>query len=538
MHPGLSTIVKCAAAAAIALLAATALAAPFGPDRVMDAAAARGMLTRFGYGATPASLDAAMKETPRQYLDRAIREGVRLPASIAEQIAALPIAQPVEAVWARLGPGGSARVARDDEEARKAMQKEEREFASAAVQARLLSMANADNQGREALLSFWLNHFSIFAPNGVAKLLAWDYVRAVEQAMRADSFEALLRASFYHPAMQIYLENNQSTAGDSQLARQAAERGKQLGINENLARELLELHTLGVDGGYTQKDVQELARIITGAGAYAPQMQEKALARAGATRAGLFLFDPRRHDFGEKTLLGSRFPAGQGMAEVDAALHLLATHPATARHLAFKLAQRFLDDEPPREIVDAMAAAFRASGGKISATLGPLIDSPAFAASLARPAKFKEPVDFLLSVARAACGDQPVGNRIVLAAHALDMGQAPLMRSTPDGYGARETDWLSPAAMAKRVRLAIGVAGERVPFARGDDARIPGARQMIALAESERPALSRGTPCTVNMNWLESLVEPLSPTTRASAARLPPRDKAAALLASPEFMRH
>lgn len=538
MLAALPAILKCAAAAAITALAATALAAPFGPDRVMDGATARAMLARFGYGATPASLDAAMKQTPRQYLDRAIRDGTRLPPPVAEQIAALPIAQPVEGVWSRLGPGGSARAARDDQEARKALQKEEREFASAAVQARLLAMANADNQGHEALLSFWLNHFSIFAQKGVAKLLAWDYVRAVEQAMRADSFEALLRASFYHPVMQIYLDNNQSTAGNSMIARQAAERGKQLGINENLARELLELHTLGVDGGYTQKDVQELARIITGAGVYAPQMEEKNLARAGATRAGLFLFDPRRHDFGDKTLLGSRFPAGQGMAEVDAALHLVATHPATARHLAFKLAQRFLDDEPPREIVDAMASAFRVSGGKISATLGPLIDSPAFAASLARPAKFKEPVDYLLSVARAACGDQPVGNRVVLAANVLDMGQAPLMRSTPDGYGAREADWLSPAAMAKRVRLSIGVAGERVPLARGDDERIPPARRMIALAENEQPALSRGTPCTINMDWLESVVEPLSPATRAAVARLPAREKAAALLASPEFMRH
>ena len=538
MPPGLPTIVKCAVAVAIAMLAAAALAAPLAPDRVMDAAAAKAMLARFGYGATPASLDAAMKQTPRQYLDRAIRDSARLPPPTVEQIAALPIAQPVDTVWARLGPGGSERVAPDDEAARKAQQKETRELASAAVQARLLTMANADNQGHEALLSFWLNHFSIFAPKGLARLVAWDYVRAVEQAMAADSFEALLRASFYHPAMQIYLDNTQSTAGDSVLGRQAAERGKQLGINENLARELLELHTLGVDGGYTQKDVQELARIITGAGVYSPQMQEKNLARAGATRAGLFLFDPRRHDFGEKTLLGSRFPAGQGMTEVDAALHLLATHPATARHLAFKLAQRFLDDEPPREVVEAMAAAFRASGGKISATLGPLIESPAFAASLARPAKFKEPVDYLLSVARAACGDQPVGNRIVLATHALDMGQAPLMRSTPDGYGAREADWLSPAAMAKRVRLAIAVAGGRVPFARGDDERIPGARQMIALAENERPAPNRGAPCSVNVDWLESLAEPLSPATRASAARLAPRDKAAALLASPAFMRH
>jgi len=397
----------------------------------------------------------------------------------------------------------------------------------------LLTMANADNQPHEALLSFWLNHFSIFAPKHLDKILASDYSRALEQAMRDDSFEALLRASFYHAAMQTYLDNNQSTATNSRMAERAAERGKQLGINENLARELLELHTLGVDAGYTLKDVQELARIITGCGIYSPKMRDQALAQAGATRRDLFLFDPRRHDFGDKTFLGQQFPAGQGIAEVDRALHLIATHPATAHRVSLKLAQRFLADDPPPQLVAKMAASFRSSGGKISATLMPLLESTEFSHSLQQPTKFKEPLDYLISVSRAACGDTPINNRLTLAAAALDMGEAPMMHSTPDGYASGEADWLSPAAMAKRLRLTMGIAAERVPMAEGDNERIG---RLKALAE-EKKWTTRGTPCTVDVASLERMVGPVSAQTMESASRLQPAERAALLLASPEFMR-
>jgi uncharacterized protein (DUF1800 family) len=301
----------------------------------------------------------------------------------------------------------------------------------------------------------------------------------------------------------------------------AGQRGKTLGINENLARELLELHTLGVDAGYTQKDVQELARIITGAGIYAPRMREQDLARAGATRTGLFLFDPRRHDYGEKTFLGARFPAGQGVEEIDRALHLMAMHPATAKHIAVKLAHRFLSDDPPQSVVNAMAKGFRRSNGRISATLLPLLQSDAFRAAIAKPAKFKEPDDFLISTARAACGDAPIGNGPLLAAAALDMGQAPFMHTTPDGYPLQDPAWLSPAAMAKRVRLAMGVAAQKVPFAAAEDGNRP----------------MRGTPCDIDPASLAKAVGPLSQATQAAAQGMNERERAGLLLASPEFMR-
>src|SRR5262249_2870040 len=151
-----------------------------------------------------------------------------------------------------------------------------------------------------------------------------------------------------------------------------------------------------------------------------------------------FLFDPRRHDFGEKHLLGQDFPAGQGLAEVDRALHLLATSPATARHVSQKLALRFLSDSPSEATLSAMTAAWQTSGGRLRGVRAAMVTGPGFARSLPAHAKFREPLDQLLAVARAACQSQPVGNAALLGLTALDAGEVPFMRSTPDGYGARE----------------------------------------------------------------------------------------------------
>ena len=520
----------------LGLLGNASIALALDPERKMDEATARAILNRFGYGATPSSLGVAMNESPHAYLVRSIQAASSLPPAIQDEMRPLPISEPVEAIWERLGPGGTERSEQLAPDAKMQLQKIERQYASATVQARLLAIANSDNQGHEALLSFWLNHFSIYAPKNFDKLLAWDYARTIERAMVDDSFESLLRASFYHPAMQLYLDNAQSTSPASTAARWAATRGKNLGINENLARELMELHTLGVNAGYSQKDVQELARIITGAGAYSPRMRDRALDQAGATRRGLFLFDPRRHDFGEKTFLGVHFPAGHGMDEIDRALHLLANSPATAHRIALKLATRFLSDDPPESVVDAMTAGYLRTGGRISATLMPLIESRAFAESLATPAKFKEPLDYLVSAARATCGDTPIGNGFLLMAAAQDMGEAPFMHTTPDGYPMRESDWLSPAAMAKRTRLAMGIAANRIPFANGPETDTQQTRLHPMMVEP-KPQWMRGTMCQPDLETVARMAGTLSASTRSAQRGLTDAERIGLLLASPEFMR-
>ncbi len=488
-------------------------------DAPMGEATARAMLNRFGYGADPSSLRATSGLTPRQYMRRAIGENPAYPPEIATQVAALPAAQPLAELWLRYGPGGTENEKNPTADERQARQTAARQMLESAVETRLLETANSDNPGHEALLNFWLNHFSIYGAKAANRFLAADYARALQRAMREDSFAALLRASFFHPAMQIYLDNIRSTAPDSRQAQNAAQRGKTLGLNENLARELLELHTLGVEGGYSQADIQALARIISGAGVLDNRIPEARLSAAGAVRVGYFLFDPRRHDFTEKRLLGASYPAGQGFAEIERALDQLARHPATATHIAGKLARRFLADAPPPQIVKAMAEAFLRSSGRISETLQPLLDSQAFADSLRQPGKFKEPVDYLVSAVRAACAGQPIANGRLLAQAARDFGQAPFMRTTPDGYGTQESDWLSPPAMAQRVRLAQELATGKAPV---------GGRREDGEAKAR---------CSPNPERVRQAVGALSPSTQAALAGLPPRDEMAALLASPEFMR-
>lgn len=486
---------------------------------------ARAMLTRFGYGPTPRTLSTTTGQTPRQYLMRAIREPSALPPPIdalADRIAG----EPLESFWPRYGAGGSAVPPKADVAARMAMHQMIANYGLAQIEARLLIMANSDNPGHEVLLSFWLNHFSVFVSKGRNRLLVGDYIRSLAAAMREDSFEALLRASFFHPAMQIYLDNEQSVAPDSPLGQHASRRGKRVGINENLARELLELHTLGVEGGYEQDDVQALARVITGGDVYRADVSEEQLAKAGVVRLGYFLFDPRRHDFGSKHFLGVDFPAGEGLAEIDRALHLMAVHPSTARHIATKLAQRFLHDEPAPAVVSAMADAFRQSGGRISATLFALFESPEFQASLKAPDKFKEPLDYVLSVARVVCEDHPITNSQALFAAASEMSQLPMRRTTPDGYGMQEKDWLSPVSMAKRIRFARDVARGKVQFALPEVAGEVGPQHL-----EDKPG------CEADPFRIERMLGSMRVMTRRSLIGLSPADQSALLLASPEFMR-
>ncbi|MCC6076913.1 DUF1800 domain-containing protein [Pseudomonas sp. GCM10022188] len=494
-------------------------------DRPMDEGQARNMLSRFGYGPTPRTLSATTGLTPRQYLMRAIDEASTLPAPVdvqAEKIAG----EPLESIWARYGPGGSAVPPAETTAARMARQDLIVNYGLAQIEARLLIMANSDNPGHEALLSFWLNHFSVFVSKGRNRLLVGDYIHGLDEAIRADSFEALLRASFFHPAMQIYLDNEQSVSPDSRIGRRATSRGKRVGINENLARELLELHTLGVEGGYDQADVQALARIITGADVPRADETPEQLEKAGVVRRGYFQFDPRRHDFGGKRFLGVDFPPGQGLAEIDRALHLMATHPSTAAHISTKLAQRFLADEPPAEVVAAMVKAFRSSDGRISTTLLALFESPAFQASLGAPNKFKEPLDYVLSMARIVCEDQPITNSQALFKAISEMGQLPMRRTTPDGYGVQEKDWLSPVAMTKRIRFARDVAQGTVQFAGP-----PGA------AEADRPSPEAQPGCRADPERIEKMLGATRAITRRSLIGLSVDEKSALLLASPEFMR-
>lgn len=512
-------------------------------DSPMNTETARAMLERFGYGATLDDIEHLNTTTPRAYLERGIHAGSTLPPLVQQRIAALEIAKPADVLWTEWGPGGEQIALKDmatDTNRQMRFQQATLPLLRETIEARMLTLANSDNPAHEVLLSFWLNHFSIFGQKHFDRLVAKNYADNIEAAMREDSFETLLRASFYSPAMQLYLDNAQSTAPDSAAAQFAQRKGKKIGINENLARELLELHTLGVDAGYSQKDVQELARIITGAGVWSPKMRDRALEKAGAERKGLFLFDPRRHDFGEKQLLGQKYPKGHGLDEIDAALHQLAQNPFTAKHLSRKLALRFVSDNPSPALIEAMTKAWLDSRGRISTVLLTMIDSHEFHDSLTARAKFKEPIDYIVSVARASCQNQSINNGALLTMLAYDSGEAPFLHSTPDGYPTRENDWLSPAAMAKRIRLAMGVAAQKLPLRDGppsSDIKNHTIKAAMANDDSQqKKPWEVGTACAIDPMQIEKTIGPLSTKTQQALAGLSPIERSAALLAAPEFL--
>lgn len=375
-----------------------------------------------------------------------------------------------------------------------------------AAEARLVRAIESPAQLHEVLVAFWFNHFNVFVGKGPVSVLAGAYEREAIRPHVLGRFRNLLGATAKHPAMLVYLDNAQSVRTGFQTP---AMRGPfnpsaaQLrGLNENYARELMELHTLGVDGGYTQHDVSELARIFTG------WTVDQRGARSGRP-GSLFVFDPGRHDTGTKHWLGHTvYPEGQ--AEGEMALDVLAAHPSTARHVGFKLAQAFVADQPPQALVTRLANRFLASEGDLKAVTRELVTADEFWQVERFGAKFKTPYHYLISSLRALGAATPPDVQPllqVLAQAGMPLYGAP----TPDGYRDVASAWMNPEALVQRVQFATSLSARR-------------ARQ------GERPEADA-------LRLLDSLGPLLGAATRETVAAEPVSMRLALLLSSPEFMR-
>ncbi|MDB5873957.1 MAG: hypothetical protein JWQ07_3399 [Ramlibacter sp.] len=324
-----------------------------------------------------------------------------------------------------------------------------------AVESRLFRALESPRQLEEVMVDFWFNHFNVYQAKNFMRVLVGYYEHQAIRPFALGRFRDLLGATAHHPAMLYYLDNSSS------VGPQAAARGR--GLNENYARELMELHTLGVDGGYTQQDVTQLARMLTG-WTYEPILPSAArFVRASMPARGSempgFWFNERLHDHGEKEWLGHRV-AAQGQAEGEFALDVLARHPATARHIAFKLAQYFVSDRPPPALVDRLAGVFLAEDGQIVPVLRALFASDAFWAGGSVGAKFKTPYHYVLSVLRAGGYGVAAGGPVAL--HLAAEGMPLFGCQTPDGYKNTEAAWLSPDGLNKRLEFAAQVANGHV----------------------------------------------------------------------------
>ncbi|HMB52158.1 MAG TPA: DUF1800 domain-containing protein, partial [Thermoanaerobaculia bacterium] len=352
--------------------------------------------------------------------------------------------------------------------------------------AKLLSAVYAENQLREVVTDFWFNHLNVSVTDPEARGFVAAYERdAIRPHVFAD-FRTLLGASARHPATLLYLDNARSVAeaGARKLfePRRAGRRGRPerpnapQGLNENYARELLELHTLGVDGGYTQEDVVAVARAFTGWALVPPgdgrQRVEERLARAerrfgagrlreaGFVRDGEFLFRADVHDAGAKTILGQRFPAGGGVEEGERVLDLAAAHPSTARHLAEKVARRFVADDPPASLVERLAGVYRASGGDLRALVAAVAESPELWDHEVRGAKVKTPFELVVSALRAV--DAEVADTGALVRRLDAMGQRPYACSPPTGWEDRAEAWVGTGSLLDRMNFASELAAGEV----------------------------------------------------------------------------
>ena len=308
-------------------------------------------------------------------------------------------------------------------------------------------------QLEEVMTDFWLNHFNVFLhKNEATPYYMVSFERDVIRPRALGKFEDLLEATAHSPAMMIYLDNSSSIGPDSTAAERAERRQnnkkKREGLNENYGRELMELHTLGVNGGYTQADVTQAARILTGWTVERPE------------RGGGFQFDPNRHEPGTKVVMGQKFK-DHGEEEGRELLHMLATRPATAQFISRKLAVRFVSDDPPQALVDRMAKAFLSSNGDIAAVLSAMFHSQEFWDTNVYRAKVKTPIEFVVSAARASNADienlQPLANAV------REMGMPLYGCVTPNGYSWMSDPWVSTNALVNRMNFALSMAANRLP---------------------------------------------------------------------------
>jgi uncharacterized protein (DUF1800 family) len=296
-------------------------------------------------------------------------------------------------------------------------------------------------------------------------------------------------------------------------------------INENYAREIMELHTMGVGSGYTQEDVQELARILTGVGVnFQPPGPDapKPAAQPGPVRAGLFEFNPARHDYGVKRFLGHTIE-GRGFVEVEQALDILARHPVTATFVSRKIATYFLSDTPPDALVQRMAQSFRATDGDVVSVLLTMFKSPEFTASLAAKAKYKDPVQFVLSAIRLAYDNKVILNAQPIMGWLNRLAEGLYNHPTPDGYPMVAAAWNSPGQMATRFEIARAIGSNAA-----------GLFKAPPPDTAERPAF----PQIAGALYFNAVQPTLSQATRAALDQAgSPQEWNMLFLSSPEFMR-
>ncbi|GLQ94331.1 DUF1800 domain-containing protein [Dyella acidisoli] len=434
---------------------------PFTPDDIA-------WLRRDSFGLNTATVTQYRSLGRKQLLTKQLSDqlGDTLPAPIAAQINSYeafhtPLDQLLISLQQEQRQLGAMPDGPEKQAANKAIQAHGNEVGLEAQQAALLHAIYGPNQLKEQLVWFWLNHFSVYAPKGRVRWELADYEQNVIRAHALGKFRDLVMATLQSPAMLEFLDNAQNAKGH---------------VNENYARELMELHTLGVNSGYTQQDVQQLALILTGVGIAPvdgkPQNFNPKMAPL-VVQDGMFQFNPQRHDFSDKVLLGKTIK-GSGYDEVKQAVDLIVRQPACAQFISRKLAEYFVADNPPPALVSKMAHTFQRTDGDIAQVMRVMFESRELITGTGK--KFKDPSQFIVSSVRLAYEDAPIVNAQPLVSWVNQLDQPLFGRITPDGWPLDGDAWSSSGQMAKRFDIAhaIGTGNNQLFTPAGSTARAAG----------------------------------------------------------------
>ena len=506
--------------------------------------AAAHLLSRFTYGARPGDIEAVVKtglekwfrqqlegNLPDDRLNQLLANYDALQLTNAEVVATYPRGPQLLRMAVKDGVINKDSVAKADKKeykdelkaylrqnGMKPLQELFRQF----INQKIVRAAYSNNQLQEVMTDFWFNHFNVsITKNDCAQFIP-AYERDVIRPNALGTFENLLLATAKSPAMLLYLDNfNSSATPDSNIDRAVMQRRdkflarqlgdaamekmqkarKSQGLNENYAREVMELHTLGVDGGYTQQDVTNAARVFTGwtiypfadngpAGAMRKlidRVGEDKLEKRGFVHEGDFLFAVNRHDKDEKTVLGKRFPANGGYEEGAELLHLLAHHVSTAQFIARKIVIRFVSDNPPQGLVDKMAKAFIEKKGDIKEVLLVMVASPEFWSAEAIHAKTKSPFELAISAVRMMNGD--IKQPYQLFNWISKMGQKLYYYQAPTGFPDSGPYWINTGALLERMNFGLALAAQKIPGIKVDTTLM-----RVDVAKTEMVGVQIGSP--------------------------------------------
>ncbi|MGH8278245.1 MAG: DUF1800 domain-containing protein [Gammaproteobacteria bacterium] len=444
------------------LLPASALAAT-------DAQALH-VLNRLAFGPAPGDVQRVAAMGVDQYIRQQLHpDSIPLPAGLQQQLASLnTLALTPTQLFEEYGPPQLPRGRKLAPQERKQLNQRANIIVQQAMQARVLRAVESPRQLQEVMVNFWFNHFNVFRGKGLDRLWIGSYERDAIRRYALGHFRDLLFATAKSPAMLFYLDNWLDAQPGTRHAK-----GRFQGINENYGREVMELHTLGVNGGYTQTDVTTLAHILTGWGLCPP--------RGRFADPGAFCFDPLRHDFSDQVFLGKRIRGG-GEQEVEQALDMLAASPATAHHLSYELAQYFVDDNPPPALVDRLAQTWMQTHSDIAAVLDTLFNSPEFQSAQYTGNKFKTPYEYVISMVRAT--GEPVTNVKPLLGMMNQLGMPLYGYLTPDGYKNTGSVWLNPDAMMMRLSFATALGHGNVRLDPDTMDQVPAAQRARQLFDT------------------------------------------------------